>query len=71
MTQLEKQLIFTWLQVARKDYEEAKERQGDITNDRFPMRSAEVIAAEASYNTLAGLASILGLISPSERFKED
>lgn len=71
MTKTEKQTILTWLQMARKDYKKAKERQGDITNDRFPMISADVVATEASYNTLAGLASVLGIISPSERFKED
>ncbi len=71
MTKTEKQTILIWLQMAHKNYKKAKERQGDITNDRFPFISADVIAAEASYNTLAGLASILGLISPSERFKED
>lgn len=71
MTKTEKQTILTWLQMAHKDYKAAKERQGDITNDRFPMISVDVKTTEAVYNTLLGLACILGLISTSERFKED
>jgi hypothetical protein len=71
MTKTEKQTILTWLQAARKDYEEIKALQGNVSLECLKDVFIETQIAEATYNTLAGLASILGLISPSERFKED
>lgn len=70
MTKTEKQTILTWLQAARKDCEELKVLQGNTPLECHTDIIIERQIAEATYNTLAGLANMLGVISPSERFKE-
>lgn len=69
----EQKIIKTYLQEAYINLQEARELNGLLRSERFPMTSKELACAQAVFDTLCNLARNLDIPNPWEdtRFKED